>query len=82
MNITKTLITTVAATTLATASFAGGLSPEIMEAPVVVEDEMAAPAGTSVSPLLIVGGILAGVLIYSLLDEDDDGDEEMEEIED
>lgn len=71
MQIKKYLIGSVAATALATSSFAGGLSPEIMEAPVAMEDEMVAPAASSISPLWIVGGLLAGALIWSMLEEED-----------
>lgn len=57
-------------TTLAAAAFAvsgvaanaGGLSPEVMEAPVVVVEE-AAPAGSSVNSTYVVLGVLAALLI-------------------
>jgi len=63
MRITKVIATATAIAALSTSAFAGGLSDQIMEAPVVVEEEMA-PAGTSVSPALIVVGIL-GLLIFA-----------------
>jgi len=63
MRITKVIATATAIAALSTSAFAGGLSDQIMEAPVVVEEEMA-PAGTSVSPALIVVGIL-GLLILA-----------------
>ena len=71
MHISKTLISAVAATALATSSFAGGLSPEIMEAPVVMEDEMAAPAASSISPIWIIAGIAGALLVVSMLEEEE-----------
>ena len=58
----------------ATTAFAGGLSPEIVEAP-VVEEAMAAPAGTSINPAFIVVGVLAALLIASSVGDDDDDDD-------
>ena len=55
----------------ATTAFAGGLSPEIVEAP-VVEEAMAAPAGSSINPAFIVVGVLAALLIASQVGDDDD----------
>jgi hypothetical protein len=74
MRIGKTLIATVAATAIASTSFAGGLSPEIMEAPVAMEDEMAAPAASSINPLYILGGVAAAFLILKALEEDEEED--------
>lgn len=56
---------TTAATLAAFSStaFAGGLSPEIMEAPAVADE--AAPAGSSINPAFIVVGVLAALLIAS-----------------
>ncbi|MBE0414330.1 hypothetical protein [Yoonia sp.] len=59
------LTTTFAAAAIAVsgvAAHAGGLSPEVMEAPVVVVEE-AAPAGSSISSTYIVLGVLAALLI-------------------
>ncbi|WP_439153630.1 hypothetical protein [Yoonia sp.] len=58
-------------TTLAAAAFAvsgvaanaGGLSPEVMEAPVVVVEEEMAPAGSSVNSTYVILGVLAALLI-------------------
>ena len=55
----------------ATTALAGGLSPEIVEAP-VVEEAMAAPAGTSINPAFIVVGVLAALLIASQVGDDDE----------
>ena len=59
----------------ATLANAGGLSPEIMETPVVVVDEPA-PAGSSISPTYIILGILAALLIAAAVNANDDDDEE------
>ena len=74
MRITKVIATATAIAALSTSAFAGGLSDQIMEAPVVVEEEMA-PATPSVSPTIIVVGILAALLLASNLDSDDDDEE-------
>ena len=54
---------------------AGGLSPEIMETPVVVA-EPAPPAGSSISPTYIVLGVLAALLIAATVNKSDDDDED------
>jgi len=46
----------------ATSAFAGGLSPEIVETP-VMEEPVMAPAGSSINPAYIVVGIIAVLLI-------------------
>ncbi|WP_322891539.1 MULTISPECIES: hypothetical protein [unclassified Yoonia] len=63
----RILTTLTAATALAgftTAATAGGLSPEIMEAPVVAAEPAPAP-GSSINPAFIVVGVLAALLIAS-----------------
>ena len=67
---------------LATQSVAGGLSDELVESPVLQEQEMAAPSGSSnwIIPLLIVGAI-AAVAISSSDDDDDDDPMEPEPME-
>lgn len=50
---------------------AGGLSDEIMEAPVIVAEEPA-PAGSSINPTYVVLGLLAALLIAAAVAEDDD----------
>ena len=61
MRILNRIAATTAIIALTAPAFAGGLSDQIMEAPVVVEEEMA-PAGSSIDPSLIVLGILVLVL--------------------
>jgi len=75
MRFFKALAVSAAFTALATTSIAGGLSDQIMEAPVVVEEPVVAPAGTSVSPALIVVGILGLLIIAGSSDSggDDEG---------
>jgi hypothetical protein len=72
MNFVKTAAAATAIVALSTASFAGGLADEIMEAPVVMEEEMMAPATGSISPTIIVVGVLAALLLAATLQEDDD----------
>lgn len=72
MQIMKNLATATAIMALTTPAFAGGLSDQIMEAPVVVEEEMA-PAGSSLDPSLIVLGILGLLLIGASMGDDDPG---------
>ena len=72
MNMLKTLISATAIAALTTPAFAGGLSDQIMEAPVAAEEEMMAPAASSVDPALIVLGIL-GLLIIGASTGDDGG---------
>ena len=57
---------------IATQTVAGGLSDELVESPLIQEQEMAAPAGSSnwIIPLLIVGAIAAVAIANS--DDDDD----------
>ena len=43
MRITKTLAAAASIAALSTSAFAGGLSPEIMEVPEVMEEPMMAP---------------------------------------
>ena len=76
------ILTTVAATTamfaLTAPAFAGGLSDQIMEAPVVVEEEMA-PAGSSVDPAWIVLGILGLLLLGASGSSDEGGSDTIEQ---
>lgn len=72
MQILKSLTAATAIVALTTPAFAGGLSDQIMEAPVVVEEEMA-PAGSSLDPALIVLGILGLLLLGANLGDDDEG---------
>ena len=70
LNTTK-LIAAAALVTTTSMAHAGGLSPEIMEAPVVMEDEMAAPAASSISPIWIIAGIAGALLVVSMLEEEE-----------
>ncbi|WP_322891538.1 MULTISPECIES: hypothetical protein [unclassified Yoonia] len=70
MRMTNILATAAAVAALSTTAFAGGLSPEVMEAPVVAVEP--APAGSSINPAFIVVGVLAALLIAASLDDDDD----------
>lgn len=72
MRITSTLAASAVIATLATASFAGGLAEEIMEAPVVVEEPVMAPAASSISPTWVVLGVLAALLIAANLEDDEE----------
>ena len=68
-------ITTViasAALLAATTANAGGLSDEVMEAPVIVEEPMMEPE-SSINPVYIIVGILAALLLASSLSEDEPG---------
>ena len=71
MKTMKTFIVAATISALSTASIAGGLSDQIMEAPVAAEEEMA-PAGSSLDPTLIVLGIL-GLLLLGANAGDDNG---------
>ena len=76
MRIFTSSIAIAAFVSAGTITHAGGLSPEVMEAPVVMEETMEqAPAASSISPLYIIGGLIAAALIYAALEDDDDDDE-------
>ena len=73
------LIATSAFVLFSSLAQAGGLSDEVMEAPVVVVEEEPAPAGSSISPTFIIVGVLAALLIAAAVaanDDDDDDDED------
>ena len=80
MNLLKTIIAATSIAALSTSAFAGGLSPEIMEAPVVMEEEMMAPAAGSISPTIIVVGVLAALLLAASLQEEDEEPENNDDI--
>lgn len=73
MRILTTLIAATAIAGLTTAATAGGLAPEVMEAPVVIAEP--APAGSSINPAFVVVGVLAALLIAASLDDSDDEEE-------
>ncbi|WP_322893877.1 MULTISPECIES: hypothetical protein [unclassified Yoonia] len=66
MRMTNVFATAAAVAVLSTSAFAGGLAPEVMEAPVVVAEP--APAGSSINPAFIVVGVLAALLIAAAAD--------------
>lgn len=59
----------------ATSVFAGGLSDEIIEAPVEVM-EVEEPSGSSVNPTFVILGVLAALLVAAALQEEDDDDDD------
>jgi hypothetical protein len=69
MNITKTLIAAVAMSAFASASIAGGLSPQIMETPEAADDAMA--AAPSINATYVVVGVLAALLLAAAMKEKD-----------
>ena len=71
MRIFKTIITATTVAAFATASVAGGLSDQIMEAPVAIEEEMMAAPAPSIDPTWIVLGIF-GLLVLSASASGDD----------
>jgi hypothetical protein len=70
MRIVTTLAAAASIAALSTTAFAGGMADEVMEAPVVMEEPMAAPAASSISPTYIVVGVLAALLIAAAVAED------------
>ena len=63
MRFTKTLIAAAAISTIGMTATAGGLAPEVMEAPVVVADPMM-PKG-SINSGYVVLGLLAALVAAS-----------------
>ncbi len=68
MRLTTTLAASAALAVSGFAANAGGLSDEVMEAPVVAV-EPAPPAGTSISPTFVILGVLAALLIAAAVNE-------------
>ena len=66
MRMTNVLATAAAVAALSTTAFAGGMSPEVMEAPVAVVE--AAPACSFANSTFIVVGVLAALLIAAAAD--------------
>lgn len=66
MRMTKVFATAAAVAVLSTSAFAGGMAPEVMEAPVVAVEP--APAGSSINPAFVVVGVLAALLIAAAAD--------------
>ncbi|WP_342071057.1 tail fiber domain-containing protein [Yoonia algicola] len=70
------LVASTALMITGTAVQAGGLSDEIVE-PVVIMEEEPMAAGSSISPTVIVLGILGALLIAAAVGDDDDDEEEL-----
>ncbi len=70
MRLTTTLAAAAALTISGFTANAGGLAPEVMEAPVVVVEEPA-PAGSSINSTYVIVGILAALLIAAAVNEAD-----------
>ncbi|KQI70194.1 hypothetical protein SAMN05428995_101384 [Loktanella sp. DSM 29012] len=70
MRIITTLAASAAIAVTGAAATAGGLAPEVMEAPVVMVDTPMAPAG-SINSGYVVLGLLAALVLASA-DSDDD----------
>jgi hypothetical protein len=70
MRLTTTLAAAAALTISGFAANAGGLAPEVMEAPVVVVEEPA-PAGSSINSTYVIVGVLAALLIAAAVNESD-----------
>lgn len=71
MRLTTTFAAAAALAVSGFAAQAGGLSDEVMEAPVVAVEPEPAPAGTSLSPTIIIVGVLAALLIAAAVNADD-----------
>ena len=76
--ITKSAALAAAIAVSASSAFAGGLSPEIVETP-VMEEVMVAPAGPSIDRTYIVIGVIAALLIATAVGDDEEEEEEEEE---
>ena len=78
MRLTTTLAAAAALAVSGFAATAGGLSDEVMEAPVVAVEPEMEPAGYSISPTFIILGVLAAHknAAYVANEDDDDDDDE------
>lgn len=70
MRLTTTLAASAALAVSGFAANAGGLAPEVMEAPVVVVEEE--PAGSSINSTFVIVGVLAALLIAAAVNANDD----------
>lgn len=69
MRITNTVAAAASIAVLSTSAFAGGMSEEVMEAPVVMEEPMVEePAGSSTIGIIVLG-VLAAALLYAATQE-------------
>ena len=71
MRLTTTLAAAAALAVSGFAATAGGLSEEVMEAPVVAVEPEMEPAGSSISPTFIIVGVLAALLIAAAVSAED-----------
>lgn len=74
MRYSTHLIAAAVLTFSAATANAGGLSPEIMETPPPMDDQMA-PAGSSINSTYVILGILAALLIAAAINANDDDDD-------
>jgi len=70
--LTKTTALAAAIAFTASTAFAGGLSPEIVETP-VMEEPAVVPAGSSIDPTYIVVGVIAALLIAAAVSDGGNG---------
>lgn len=71
MRFTTTLAAAAALAVSGVAANAGGLSNEVMEAPVVVVEPEMAPKGSSISSTYIIIGVVAALLIAAAVNAND-----------
>ena len=63
MRTTTTIAAAASIAVMSTSAFAGGMSEEVMEAPVVMEEPMAEPAGSGTTGLIVLGVLAAALLV-------------------
>jgi hypothetical protein len=69
MRITTTLAAAASIAVLSTSAFAGGMSDEVMEAPVVaMEEVMEKPAGSGMAGIIVLA-VLAAAAIFAATEE-------------
>lgn len=72
MRLTTTLAAAAALAVSGFAANAGGLSDEVMEAPVVAVEPEMAPKGSSINSTFLIVGVLAALLIAAAVNAEDD----------
>ena len=72
MRLTTTLAAATAIAVSGVAASAGGMSDEVMEAPVVMVEPMEEPSTSSISPTYIVLGVLAALVIAAAVAAEDE----------
>lgn len=69
MRITTTLAAAASIAVLSTSAFAGGMSDEVMEAPVMpMEEVMEKPAGSGVAGIVVLAVLAAAALVAATQD--------------